>query len=326
MKGNDFIKNLREGLEFNNYEISDFKYWRISELFSNRNETKFIYLHWPESMWRGKNIVKCLIKILQFFISVKSGKILGYQYIWSAHNVKPHNQVYFPRLERIARKFILRNFQLIIGHSKNCKQDLEKEYNLKLKNYTLAYHGIYQKKQINTIPETLKNIDFSKKTFLVFYDDNDYKGSKDFVQFFNKTFSNDNECQLIIGKAKEKYNAKNIFEIPGFITEEEITYLFYKSNYLVLPYKDITTSGMFFLAVTYDLPILAPAISFFKKHGVLESTVFLYDPENYEQSLTERITKLSTQKSPEHYKLLQKKYSWETTNNIIGKAIGNLIN
>lgn len=325
MEGNDFINNLREGLEKNGFEISDFKFWRFGDLLKNKSTTKIIYLHWPESMWRFASFPKFFIKLIQFIFSVKFGKLLGYKYVWSAHNVKPHNQVYFPKWERIARRFILKNFNLIIGHSSNCKNDLQQEYKVSIKNYTLAYHGIYDKTELNQVPERLSELDFSKKTFLIFYDKNPYKGGEKFIEYFLENQNEYKDIQLIIGKANENHIGDNITSISGHLSDEEMAYLFTKSDYLILPYKEITTSGMFFLSVTYELPVLAPSISFFESHGVNNSTVYTYDPEDYNNSIKQQIIKLPKKTLNKDFSTLKDMYNWNETNNKIFKAIESIV-
>ncbi len=66
--------------------------------------------------------------------------------------------------------------------------------------------------------------------------------------------------------------------VPEFIADEAIQVYLNAADIFVLPYKDITTSGAAFLALSFGRPIIAPSIASFPEVVTPQSGI-LYDPQ-----------------------------------------------
>ena len=111
----------------------------------------------------------------------------------------------------------------------------------------------------------LLKVDSTKKTILFFGLIRDYKGLDLLLNAFGIL---GNEYQLII--AGEPYsnfskfqhiidqlpNKRNIHLFNHFIPDEQVPNFFSASDVIVLPYKNITQSGIANLAINYDLPMI----------------------------------------------------------------------
>ena len=81
--------------------------------------------------------------------------------------------------------------------------------------------------------------------------------------------------------------------MPEFIPDKDIQVYLKASDIFVLPYKDITTSGAAFLALSFGRPIIAPAITSFPEVVTPESGI-LYEaskPDGLVSALKEAKTR-----------------------------------
>lgn len=283
--GNPFMHLLKNELLARNYYASDFKFWKIIELIKYRNKVKVIHLHWPESLWRSQYRILTLLKVIHFLIILKVSKVLGYKWVMSAHNVTPHYKVLMPKVEYRMRQYIIREFDGIVGHAFNTKQDLKLAYGSSGKKYMLALHGIYN----NYYPITIDRrnlreqygIDPDAKIILsinAYHREN--RGADEITKTWSHLSDKNNVNLLITGNTpnnhQELMNDGHYHHIKGRVPDQEIGNILNAVDYLLLNYKNITTSGMYFLALTFRLPIIAPDIPFFQLHS-LPQTILQYD-------------------------------------------------
>ena len=100
------------------------------------------------------------------------------------------------------------------------------------------------------------------------------KGIFDLLSTIEKIDFNNSHAKIIIAGKDRLNNIKNYpkykeisqksFLILRHINDDEMKYLFSKSNYVLLPYKDISQSGVLEMAINFRKPILSSGIKYFK--------------------------------------------------------------
>lgn len=331
---NPFQVFLARELKKNGWELTRFKWWRIIPLIKNRGKVSIIHLHWPEAFWRSQKAIFQFMKIVQFILSVWLAKALGYKFAWSAHNVLPHNQVRNMSWEKNMRSFILRNFDLVIGHSKNCKEDLLSQFGTKGKKYVLAVHGHYEDYYPPADKDSLReelNISKKSKVIVLFGSEHTYKGTGHFLDTWLKLKEKDIVLIIsgyIMPRVKEEIkNHSNIRVIEGFLPDQKLSNMISLADYIALPYLSITTSGMYFLALTYQTPVIASNLSFFRQHGD-DKTMLLFDWEKPQKSLIEVLDSIKNEWKADQKLLeqLKAKYTWQVPGQNIAKAFEEVTN
>lgn len=78
-------------------------------------------------------------------------------------------------------------------------------------------------------------------------------------------------------EALNELNEKNITIENRFIKDEEIPSFFLKSNFVVLPYKDATASGIIPLAYSFSLPVIATDVGVLSDYVKNEETWLLIE-------------------------------------------------
>jgi hypothetical protein len=67
-------------------------------------------------------------------------------------------------------------------------------------------------------------------------------------------------------KSKLQFNNRDIINLnQGFLTEKELSALFYSADALILPYKVSSGSGVMYDGLAHSLPFISSNIEFFKE-------------------------------------------------------------
>lgn len=280
-------------------------------------------------MWRSKFLSLQILKFLRFLILIKLAKLLNYKIIWFAHNVLPHNYKSL-NLEINARKFILKNFDYIVGLAKNTKEDLIINFGTCGKCYIAGQHGNYQ--YIYESPGQSSECFSTKKIkILLPYSASEYKGHRKFLQDV-ASLKTKNIILVIAGTIDaeikdiiSKSSIDTCFIYEDGIPHYEIPRLFNQVDIVALPYKKITTSGMYFLAVTYGKPVIAPKNSFFNSY-ISPDNGLQYEIDSVE-SLKNCFNMIDGGYvfNMEKINAQREKYQWINTINSLNEAIRNII-
>ena len=329
-KSNPFQILLSNHLKQKGWDYSSFNL-SFKKLWQNRNNVSVLYFHWPESIWRKSLFFKMALAAGSFIVKLYFAKTLGYKLAWSAHNVIPHTYKSLT-LERFMRKWILKNFDLIIGHAYDVDKALSERFSIKFDHkYTLALHGIYEDhyRPSDKLKRENFNISQEAKLLLLMSNGKPYQGNESFIEFW-LNHCHDSSIHLIVtGKFSESLLRKiakcaSITLVEGFLPDQTMADLMVMTDFVVLPYERITTSGMYFLALTFEKPIIAPNIRFFERH-TLPTTAILFDANKHDYQSAIDIVKSGWQKDEIAIRKLKEKFSWNDSAEFIAEAFNNLI-
>lgn len=321
---NPAIKLFHKAL-INNGLIHEQVNFGITALCVNKGNGKLLIIHWPSFFWFSEYFVVSISKLLKFVITCYVARLNGYKLIWCAHNTMPH-KINSYIVESNSRKFILKKFDLIVNLSKNASQERLNFFGFPPKNEVLAVHGHYENTYIPKGQYTRKSLGISEESILIFLHSNmkEYNGDKEFVEAF-RLFNNKNITLLIVGSYTNDSNEDlNILHVPGFISNESMADLIQMSDFFALPYKKITTSGAFMLAVTFCKPIISTNLPFFKMHS-LPGTQLFYEADDHDSLL--RVFKDIIDgwlPNLENILLLKKAYTWDKAAKEVIKVIDNI--
>jgi len=123
-----------------------------------------------------------------------------------------------------------------------------------------------------------------------------YKGLEYLLSAFEQLVTAEPTFRLIVAgepkKGNEEYLAEiyetmrlgkgrhNIILKDQFIKDEDIELYLKAADVLVLPYKDISQSGILFLAYTFGLPVIASDVGSFRESIVEGRTGFVFKPQD----------------------------------------------
>ena len=312
-KDNPFLGLLSKHLYDLDWEHKFIKF-RTFSLILNRNKIKLLWFHWPSSIWRRGSLFLRIFKIFRFFYHIYLAKILGYKIVWSSHNVLPHESQ-FMSFELIIRKLFVKNVDLVIGHAKTVLTMLN-EQNIYPNKYILAIHGhyedVYNKKNIKISRTTLG---FKRKDIVVFLKSSgkNYESAFNFITD-SLLFDLKNIKLLVVGeKTVEHPNVKHVL---GFVDDIDLSQYLSISNFVCIPYNQITTSGLYFLALTFNKPVIAKRIPFFEAH-TKEGTSLLYENMRDLKVIFNLLQQNNFELDKEAINQLKQEYCWKSAAKII---------
>jgi len=273
---NDYIKNILKNLEANqikiiNKDLNDifrkmivkgFK-WRVS------GKVKIFHFNWIMNFAAKKGFIN-FIRFCILIIWVKFLKLFKARIIITFHNKLPHKNNNRLRT-KFFRKFLIRNCDNIIIHSKSSKNFLYKKFSKSLVKKKIKYipHGMYNTDDINSLKINLLD-KITKKDFKLGFVGTikKYKNIDLFINAFEE-LNLKNTKLIIAGKADKnldkstfRYN-ENIIFIDKFLSMGEIKYIFKKIDVLVLPYskKTVLNSGLMYLSFSLSRPVIISDIA-----------------------------------------------------------------
>ena len=299
-----------------NCNVDSFTIDEAIEYLTENNISPCVYhVHWQnivtapaQTSHEHRKLAKDFISKLNYF------KDLGGKVIWTIHNKLPHD-IKFKNSEIEYHENMAEVADLILLHDLSSINIVAKEYFLDKKKIKIIEHGNY----IDSYPNLIKPKE-SRDLLSIKQDDvvfgfvgqlRPYKGLNDFIEASVKLVNIPHVSALIAGKPVwpitkgkierrcELYDDIKVYE--GFVPDEELQVYLNSSDFIVLPYKDILTSGSVILAASFGKPIVVPDIPAFESIKN-QDFVFTYAPDD-KQSLHLLLTQLSQFKKSDILKL-----------------------
>ncbi|OGY85712.1 MAG: hypothetical protein A2233_03695 [Candidatus Kerfeldbacteria bacterium RIFOXYA2_FULL_38_24] len=222
----------------------------------------------------------------------------------------------------------------LIVHTAETKQNIIDNYNLQEEKISVVTHPWNETVKIFDSKETLKKkYGISEKfLFLIFGRVVPKKGHDLILPALQKLRTQGKDAGLIIAGPQPKNHQaywqnikiqiehlkiKKQVHLFGYLTDQQIAEIMKISDVAVFPYRSVTQSGVFFTALSYDVPIIAHNLpgfaEFMQKHQI-----GLLTPKENPQKLPETMESLLTapQKITEfktNIAKLKNEYSWDKT-------------
>ncbi|KSA14307.1 glycosyltransferase [Maribacter dokdonensis] len=182
--------------------------------------------------------------------------------ILTAHNVLPHNsgEIYFKSYAKIYH-----TVNTIIVHAENTKQELIEKFSISSNKIVVIPHGVLDlSNEIDhefvrvKVTETRKELKIKNKiVFSVLGGLNEYKGINLIVDTWkDKTLSENKNIQLLIAgsgsveKVSELAKTDNVHIENRYLTDVEFLAFLRISDFVLLPYKAISQSGVLLSALS----------------------------------------------------------------------------
>ena len=263
----------------------------------------------------GEQIVLRIIK----FVSPKS------HIFFTAHNLYPHNMSDGGKRKYDKRfRKVMKYIDGYMVHLDSSKAELSKTFGIATNRIFLTYHGIYKAKGYTPV---VRSNDREKVKIIMYGYQTKYKGADILIEalkllpqsYLQKTES------LIVGKSdmelytqyKDQVATLNTTWINRFVSEDELYKSIGESDLILLPYRQITQSGVLLLALSYRKPILTSNLPSFREtlEGYPADYFFESDsPEALKEMLIRFIDNgIDVKKQIEIIEGLNEKYSWENT-------------
>ena len=250
-------------------------------LVRNRRRVRVLHLHWPEFYYRGPAGAATVRALAGFLACLALARVLGYRIVWTIHNALPHEPHPADRLVR----WILMRVARTAVHSRAARRALPPGGDLPV----VVPHGHY----IGAYPDIVSRreargrlgIAAGDRVLLFFGQVRDYKGIADLVKAFRSV--GDPHVKLVVaGRPAAAADGEALRRLAAgdariqlhlrFILDDEVQIFFRSADFVVLPYRQVLTSGVAILALSFGRPLVVPRL------GCLQDLdggcAILYDP------------------------------------------------
>jgi glycosyltransferase involved in cell wall biosynthesis len=279
---NKFNELLSDSIENKGWEVKQFTKRDLIKLKKN----DVLHFHWPSFYYRGSSVLTTVIKSILYVLMICFARLRGAKLFWTVHNIWPHNSGK-TRFDYWMRKILVQNCSKLIVMGKPLISEICSTFGIDSSRIEVIphghYKGVYQGKGVNIrsrfgIPE-------DSYVYAFFGQVSPYKGVDDLLEAF-KDLDSEQAHLLIAGKKVKDYDLGDEFLKSGhihthfhFIEDDEYSDYFDAVDSIILPYKQIATSGSAILALTFCKPVVAPRIGLLEEY-LPEDCAVLYEPSD----------------------------------------------
>ncbi len=263
--------------------------WRGIRDFPERIDA--LHLHWQEAYVRSHSAIGSVVYMLKLLLDLNCVKLGRRRVIWTVHNDLPHEARY-PRLHAAFQWALCRTADVVIFHSKSAVDQLQRRLRLPEQKIRVIPHGHY----LDYYGPRLSRLEARARlglpeaglVYLHLGMLRPYKGIEDLLEAWRQVASEIDGAHLLIAgePLNEEYEQllrARAAESPrtlvrfGFVPRADVAAYFSAADFAVLPFRRSLTSGSLLLAMSYQVPVIAPALPFTREFAAHE---YLYDPRD----------------------------------------------
>lgn len=233
-----------------------------------------LHVHWPENVLNDRIWLRSMFKVCALMCSILWIKLWGRKLVWTAHNAVSHDG-YHPILESVFWRMFIPRLDGIIALSETSMNQVRSLRQVATRTVPLVvphgnYCGVYENTVSRVRAREELGLPLDGQVLLNLGIVRRYKKVERLIELGRKDPS---VHVLIAGKISEGDYEQELRDLAmghdnihlqfKFIADDELQLYLRASDLFVLPYDKITNSGSAILALSYDLPVLAPALPCF---------------------------------------------------------------
>jgi beta-1,4-mannosyltransferase len=266
-----YIGLLRDALRAQSVEVvTDLG---LRECLADDARLDVVHLHWLEYIATldatpRSGLLRSAVRCLRFLRDLVRLRRRGTVVVWTAHNLRPHEPRQ-PILERLLSGATMLLSHGVITHSRYARERLSRLFPAPGK-ITVIPHGNYVDAFAGygiADPDRATGAPFE---FLCFGQIRPYKQLPELVRAF-RALPDDDVRLVIAGKPIVEAELERIREAAGgdprvvidarHIPDDQVSALHRRAHAAIFAYRDVFSSGALILALSYGLPVVAPAVS-----------------------------------------------------------------
>lgn len=234
-----------------------------------------LHAHWPDKALNAGSWFGTLIRAVAAVALVESARLHGARVVWTAHNAEPHESRH-PRVERWFWSAFVRRVHAVIHPSAAGRLAVEDRFpSLSSRTNALVAHGHFR----GAYPDTLTRDD-ARATLAISAGVpviafvgrvREYKNVPHLVRTVRALHARGNEMVLLVAGAAQtpalaeetRAAAEGDRRIQlrlEHVPAAEVQRYLRAADLVVLPFTEITNSGSAVLALSFERPVLVPAL------------------------------------------------------------------
>jgi glycosyltransferase involved in cell wall biosynthesis len=257
-----------------------------------------LHLHWPEKALNAESLLGRVAGAVAALAMIEAAHLHGARVVWTAHNARPHESRH-PRLEERFWSALVRRVDAVIHPSVAGQEAVEARYpELARRPHAVVPMGHYRGAYSDTVSReearAALGISDGARVLAFLGLVRPYKNVPHLIRTIRALPPEAGEVVLLVGGAPHSAAlADEIREAADgdprvrlaleHIPDDDIQRYLRAADLVVLPFRDITNSGSALLALSFDRPVLVPALG---AMGELQSLAGAEWVRTYEKELT----------------------------------------
>lgn len=208
-------------------------------------------------------------------------RLLSSRYIYTAHNVLPHNKER-SRFYRWLYRLIYKIPDTILVHTRLTRQQLTEQFSVPERKIVTISIGLNEEIPDTEITReearTRLGLGLEDRIVLFFGKADEYKGLDTLVKAFDQLdlpatkllisawFASPSYRRRITAAVEASSRQADILLHEAFVPNEAVELFFKSADVLVLPYRNIYQSGIVFLSFRFGLPLLATDVGSLREY------------------------------------------------------------
>lgn len=250
-----------------------------------------LHLHWTHRYLRSQFGIRSFGR-RRTTLELRLLRRLGVRIAWTIHNVGVHDGGH-PREELLAHAQIAAASDVILCHCEAARTLAAEAYGLdattRARMHVLphgSYAGAYPDAFDRETARAALGLAPDHIVFLFLGQIRRYKGVEELVDTF-RTLERQDIRLLVTGRLdhpdlgealrRQASGDARVMLLPGQVPDDRMQVFLRAADVMVLPYRDVLTSGSAILGMTFGLPVLAPRLGCLPE--TLEGCSILYDPD-----------------------------------------------
>jgi beta-1,4-mannosyltransferase len=284
VRGNPYCDLLYRGVVSRGTRVEEAADLSVAWIVRNRRRVQVLHLHWPELYYRGPGGRVTARSAAGFLGAVLVARALGYRIVWTVHNALPHERQ--GRADRWLRWALCRTARLVV-HAESARQALPRA----ARGAAVVPHGHY----IGAYPHDVDaatarrriGLPPGARVFLCFGQVRAYKGIPELLAAFDALAAPDvrlvvagHPADRAVAAAVRRAAARDPRILPhlAHVDDADVQLYFEAADWVVLPYREVLTSGGALLALSFARPVIAPRRGCLVELGAGDG-VLGYDPD-----------------------------------------------
>lgn len=270
---NPYWSILRDGLEMQGIQHVDGGDFRLRWLLNAQGRADILHFHYIQSFYAWNLKYARLDWVIRLARNLLLAKSLGLVSVFTLHNLKPSSSLQPAWVDLLAHRLVINLCDCVIVHCEKARRLLEESYGRRQKVF-IVEHPNYIGQYLDDIGRQearmrLKIEDGSK--VLAFVGGiRPNKGIENLISVFQKM--TDPDLRLLIAGSNDRFpeyaykleqmvkEDKRIIWQPGFIPSDQMQIYYRAADLIVLPFKQVLTSGSVMLALSFGNPVIVPGL------------------------------------------------------------------
>lgn len=274
-------------------EIREARSVSLAGALAGAGRRRVWHLHWPELLYRSPRGAVAAVRWARFALALACLRATGGRLVYTVHNLDPH-EWHHPRLDRWTERLMRAWAHAVHVHDRQAQAEVARRWGRS--DAMVVPHGNY----IGAYPHTCSRREARERlglpqeafVFLALGGLRPYKGVEELLAAFRALEDQSSRAWLVVaGHAHDPAYARQLAAavadlrrarlVPEHIPDGEVQYYMAAADFAVFPYRRATTSGAAILALSFGVPIVAPALGPFPEL-LAQGGGILYPPHRRE--------------------------------------------